>query len=270
MQLSVFYHHLQEAAEQTGSPLADILDQAAGFGISAVELDWADIRQDAAGLRSLLAQHGFTASSVYGFFEFGQKRQEEEAAQFLADAVAVGASKVLVIPGFLSPEQTEEEQEAQVAAMIEAVQRLCDAAEPLGITVTMEDFDDRQAPFARSEDLLKFLSAVPQLGCTFDTGNFIYSGEDELRALDKLAPHVVHVHCKDRSLEPNSGEGKLTLTDKMLYPSPVGGGCIAIRESLRRLREAGYTGTLAIEHFGAPDQLAYMRQSADWLRKAWK
>ncbi|WP_058302948.1 sugar phosphate isomerase/epimerase family protein [Gorillibacterium timonense] len=269
MQISVFYNHVLEAARQTGLALEDVLSQVSRFGISQVELDSDQIKENPEGMAKLLNRHGLSASCVYGFFDFGNHRQEEEAARFIDDAASAGAGKVLVIPGFLQQTLAPPQRESALKNMAEAVRRMCDYAEQKGITVTMEDFDDIAAPFAQSDELLWFLSQAPKLGCTFDTGNFIYSGENEVEALDKLINRVVHVHCKDRSLEPNEGASKLALTGTLLYPSPVGSGCIQIRETLKRVRAHGYDGTLAIEHFDAPDQLSYMRQSAEWLLSAW-
>jgi sugar phosphate isomerase/epimerase len=51
-----------------------------------------------------------------------------------------------------------------------------------------------------------------------------------------------------------------------MYSSPVGYGCIKMKEIIQLLKEMDYKGTLAIEHFGALDQLGYMNKSADWIK----
>ncbi|MNP47575.1 Xylose isomerase-like TIM barrel [compost metagenome] len=131
----------------------------------------------------------------------------------------------------------------------------------------MEDFDDIRAPFSSSDELLWFMEQVPKLRCTFDTGNFIFRGENEMDAFGKLKDKIVHVHCKDRSLdEENGGTPKITANGTQLFPSPVGYGCISIDEILHRLIRDGYNDTVAIEHFDAIDQLSYMQRSAEWLR----
>ena len=51
-----------------------------------------------------------------------------------------------------------------------------------------------------------------------------------------------------------------------MYAIPEGGGCIPMKELVTSLLKSGYDDTFVIEHFGAQDQLAYMKQSAEWLQ----
>ncbi|MCE3200147.1 sugar phosphate isomerase/epimerase family protein [Paenibacillus sonchi] len=86
-------------------------------------------------------------------------------------------------------------------------------------------------------------------------------------AFEKLKSRIVHVHCKDRSLEEHPGEvPKISTNGTRLFPSLVGSGCIPVQAILDRLETIGYKNTVAIEHFDAADQLAYMKQSAQWLQ----
>ncbi|MNN71351.1 hypothetical protein D3C81_1872760 [compost metagenome] len=40
---------------------------------------------------------------------------------------------------------------------------------------------------------------------------------------------------------------------------------LPMKNIVTELLKSGYDDTFAIEHFGAEDQLAYMKQSAEWL-----
>ena len=50
-------------------------------------------------------------------------------------------------------------------------------------------------------------------------------------------------------------------------PAAVGEGCIPIKELIYKMKEYGYRGYLAIEHFDAADQEAYMQKSAANLQE---
>ncbi len=50
-------------------------------------------------------------------------------------------------------------------------------------------------------------------------------------------------------------------------PAAVGEGCIPIKELVYKMKEYGYRGYLAIEHFDAADQEAYMQKSAANLQE---
>jgi sugar phosphate isomerase/epimerase len=268
VKLSVFFHHIETAAKQRGIPLAEMVKETRSYGIEAVEVDYAAASQDLAGLKSMLEDADMGVACVYGFFRFGEKRDSAPGLAFLDAAAVLGADKVLVIPGFIGGDASQEERSHSLQGMAAALKDMCQHGAKQGITVTMEDFDDASAPFSTSDELLWFLEAVPDLRITFDTGNFIYRGEDALEAYGKLREHVVHVHCKDRSLDArNGGTPKLCVDGTKLYPSPVGDGCIPLADLVDRFKESGYPGTYAIEHFDSVDQSRYMKQSAEWLNQ---
>ncbi|WP_342437696.1 sugar phosphate isomerase/epimerase [Paenibacillus sp. FSL L8-0436] len=271
MHLSVFYNHIVRASEQTGLTLEEVLNRVHEFGISAVELDL----EEALGcgkevMKKRLEKAGISVASMYGFFDFGNDPNTKPGFEFIDTAEYLGAGKVLIIPGFVDETASAEERNTALQKMAGTLNIICDYAGRKRILVTMEDFDDIRAPFSGSDELLWFLEQVPKLHITFDTGNFIYRGEDELEAYEKLKRRIVHVHCKDRSLdEQNGGMPKLAMSGARLFPSPAGSGFIPIEAILTRLKAGGYDDTLAIEHFDAVDQLGYMEQSAEWLRSSW-
>ncbi|WP_438497963.1 sugar phosphate isomerase/epimerase family protein [Paenibacillus sp. IHBB 3054] len=271
MRISVFYNHIVRAGEQTGLTLEEVLNRVHEFGISAVELDL----EEALGcgkevMKKRLEKAGISVASMYGFFDFGNDPDAKPGFEFIDTAEYLGAGKVLIIPGFVDESASAEERNKALQKMAGTLNSICDYAERKRILVTMEDFDDIRAPFSGSDELLWFLEQVPKLHITFDTGNFIYRGEDELEAFEKLKHRIVHVHCKDRSLdEQNGGMPKLAMSGARLFPSPAGDGFIPIEEILTRLKASGYDDTLAIEHFDAVDHLGYMEQSAEWLRSSW-
>lgn len=267
MQLSVFYNHILVASEQTGKSVDEVLGLVRSFGIDAVELGRDEIGSDSKKLQEQLKKAGMAVSSIYETFDFGHVPDAEPGLKLIDTAFDFGASKVLVIPGFIEVSASEQEKKLALDRMAKALRQICDYADEKGITVTMEDFDDSRAPYASSDELVWFLTEVPKLGCTFDTGNFIYTGENEFDAFEKLADRTVHLHCKDRSLdEPNGGMAKITLNGTKLYPSPAGSGVIKIKEIIHQMKKRGYDDTLVIEHFDSVDQLAYMEQSAKWLQ----
>ena len=51
-----------------------------------------------------------------------------------------------------------------------------------------------------------------------------------------------------------------------MYPCESGGGYIGIEDIIKKAVNDGYDGYLAVEHFGAADQLLYMKRSAENLR----
>jgi sugar phosphate isomerase/epimerase len=278
MRISVFFDHIREASQQTGQPLEDVLRQVRGMGITALECSLESLTEDVKGRKALFDACGMTVSSIYGMYDFANTRDTSLAYPLIDTAAFFGADKVLVVPGFTAID--EENPAAATRAvgtpameqMAEVLNALCAYAGARHITVTMEDFDDAHAPFASEVQLKWFLEQVTELKICFDTGNFLYADVEELAAFEVLKQRIAHVHCKDRSLVPDERETpKLTVTGKALYASPVGSGCIRMEEVIRRLLAMGYDDTLAVEHFGAQDQLLFMEQSAAFLQEVlWK
>ncbi len=274
MRISVFFDHVREACQQRGRGLADVLNEVRSYGITALECSLESLAEDMEGRRALFAACGVQVSCVYGMYDFANQRDPALAYPLIDTASYFSADKVLIVPGFVELSGMEERQAVRkvgtpaMEQMAEVLNALCEYGRARRVAVTMEDFDDARAPFASQVQLAWFLERVQGLGVSFDTGNFLYADVNELEAFQLLKGRILHVHCKDRSLVPNAGETpKLTVTGQRLYAAPVGAGCIQMEELLRRLKQIGYDDTLAIEHFGALDQLAFMKQSAQWLRE---
>ncbi len=75
------------------------------------------------------------------------------------------------------------------------------------------------------------------IGTTVDTGWYATQGFDAAAAIERLAPHVMHVHLKD-----------------VLHAGPphrtcaFGAGVVPLRECVAALRRIGYRGAISVEH----------------------
>lgn len=264
MKKAIFLDHVEEAAAQTGRTVEDILHEVKALGYDGLECSSTHIQGKREEFLQLLQRTGLSVSSVYKHFDFGHVTCREEIAAFLDDLAFVGAKKTLIIPGFFD-ESSDREKEFD--RMAEALLLVCELASPLGITVTMEDFDDVSSPCSTMGGLRKFMDAVPGLRFTMDTGNFRYSCEDALEAFELLKDRLAHVHLKDRSESPmTEGDGgPLAVDGKRLYPAPVGSGYIPVKKCIELAKEAGYDGWFSAEHFNSADMMGYIRRSAEFL-----
>lgn len=75
-----------------------------------------------------------------------------------------------------------------------------------------------------------------KIGVAVDTGWFGTQGYDAARALEELAPHLLHVHLKDvRAVGTHD-------------TCRFGEGIVDIEECVRTLRRIGYPGGVSVEH----------------------
>ena len=268
MTLSVFYQHLTEAARERNLPIGEVCRLARDMGYTAVELDHAALISDAS-IPAVLEEAGLSVSSIYSFFRFDEAHDEARIASLIGWAQRVGARRVMPIPGFFHAE-TEEGREEEMDRMLSSMEILVGEAKKAGITVTIEDFDSAVSPIRCSSLMLRFLTRIPDLRVTFDTGNFRFSAEPEEDAFRALSARIAHVHLKDRTSAPDYGDRPLIAMDGApLYPCPVGGGMIPMDWILTQLKAMNYDGALVTEHFGCRDTISAMKQSADYIKEQW-
>lgn len=264
MKLSIFYDHMREASRQTGRSIEEIAKEVHALGVTGVEVMEVQLLEDRQGILKVLEDAGLSINCICCYGDFGNHPDLARAYAMIDLAKECGSPKVLVIPGFLKDGDC---RERALKNMKTVLIDMCAYGKQQGVVVGMEDYDDNSAPFATWEELKWFMEAVPGMSCMFDTGNFLYSEEDALKAFEELEPWVCHgIHCKDRTWEKHSGEEpKTTIQGREMYACAVGSGCLPIKEILTRLWEKGFSGSFTIEHFGAMDQLACIRESARWL-----
>lgn len=289
IRLSVFFDHILQAEEQTGKHIPELLAEVKKAGISAVEINCTYLLEHPATLE-MLETAGLQVSCIYEFYALERGRETEKARRHIEIARKTKAGKILIVPGFFSVETEEfvncvpdREKVWDYLSHSEKAQRMADGLREIvemagsrniadsPITVVIEDFDDRNSPIACVSGMQWFAEQVPGLCFTFDTGNFIIHGENIFAAWEELKDKVVHVHCKDRKIssdKPLQTQKNATPGIKECYlPAAVGEGCIPIKELVYKMKEYGYRGYLAIEHFDAADQEAYMQKSAANLQE---
>jgi len=268
MKVSIFLAHLSELASQKGCTFGAAVREAKRSGIDYVEVDYKYAAGRADELKAMLDSAGLQVGGLNTWFDFTHLSQPELIESAVETAKKLNAAHIMAVPGFVNPGEKWEVLREKLAA---GLNELMTAAARQSVSVAMEDFDGVEAPYGRMDELNWVLHQVPGLGCCFDTGNFLFFGEDVLKAYDLLEKRIVHVHMKDIAFAPLRGEkGKEALTGKKLYPAPVGSGELPMAEIVRRLYERGYSGIFAIEHFSAGDQLLFMRRSARWLNNIFR
>ena len=277
MKISVFFDHILQATEQTGKSVKELLSEIKGYGVDALEINHTYLMEHKE-LWQLFDEIGLKISCTYEFYDWGDNTDIRNAKEQVDIAKKLGAEKILVIPGFLDMaesdklqgcnnfEETTEymSQNIKIQKMAEMLRELVNYANAQNILVTLEDFDDKKAPFATAEQLLWFMKTVNGLYYTFDMGNFAYSNKDVEAAYELMWKYIVHVHCKDRGIEYMKTALEF---NKGLKSVPVGHGYLPIKKLIKQLQNSGYTGYFAIEHFDAENQIECIRKSCEFLKQ---
>lgn len=271
----IFYEHILEAARQQGSSAQAACEAAKKMGYWGVNMDLNRLKADFDGAMAPLNAAGLQVHCVYAFTDFGLAENSfDQDVQTARDVVALakkcGSKNLLTVAAFLRPDEMDRQSEAyriRRERVKKAVAEMAIISRGNGIQLSMEDFDGKQALFCFGEELLDFVSTVPCLTCAFDTGNFMYAGEDAWALLPQFLPYITDVHLKDRGLEKNDGSPCIAIDGTPLYPVPVGSGVLPMQQIMETLLRNGYTGNFAAEHFGSGDQMRDMQQSIEFIRK---
>lgn len=259
MKLSVFYNHIEEASQQENISEDEILKRAKDFGIDFCEIDFSQIENNDEILNKI-SKANLKVSSVYCFYDFNLRNENEKIKNHIRRAKDCDSKNIMIIPGFF---QTQNDNEEKI--FIDGTRVVCQEACKKNIQPLIEDFDNYKSPIAKMEQLKNYVDKIPELRIAFDTGNFMYSNQNEMDAYRLLKNKITHVHCKDRSLTKNNGDESTCLDGTKMYPAPVGFGDIKMKEIVSDLLKSGYDRIFTIEHFGSKNQLEYMKKSAEFL-----
>ena len=219
--ISIFCDHIWTVARQEG-----ISFREAATKIREIGYDGADVRvlQNPDELR-ILDSLGFGHACAIADIDYGAGEQPE------MEALATG----------LMPEgSTLEERDAARQRIAAFAKRVSDK----GFCIMVEDFDNPRSLCYNMAGLDSLFTLAPSLGHVFDTGNYLFAGDDALAAYDKFQDRIGHVHLKDR-VAPDD-----------MHCVPAGSGCIPIADIVHKLVDAGYGGWLTVEQYGSRQMLA--------------
>lgn len=156
------------------------------------------------------------------------------------------------------PERNHIEQfEQDLPCLVACCRELADYAAQYGITITVEN----HGTYINGGDRVRrLILAVDRKNyrCTLDVGNALCVDEDPLVSVDELLPLAVSVHFKDFYVRHDpavlGAEHWLTSNHgNYLRGAIVGHGEIPVDRVMKKLKEGGYDGYLAVEFEGMED-----------------
>ncbi len=246
--ISIFFDHVGEIARQENISVREAAQKVLQLGYEGIDVRVNMPAEQLDMLDSLGFQHACAIADI-NFIAGNQPKVVRQALDFMHHR---GYKRLLVIPGLLPENASQETIEEVCNCIASFVKKASDE----GIDVLVEDFDNPRSPCFNTATLDHLFAASPQLNHVFDTGNYLFAGEDVIVALQHYRERVHHVHLKDRK----------AMRD---YASlPIGTGIMPLQDVVCNLVRSGYSGWLCVEHFGAPKMLDYAAQSIANVRKA--
>jgi sugar phosphate isomerase/epimerase len=273
MKIAVFYENILEIISQQKNIHSEkeVLQSLVNEGLEKLYMDFRLLNENEESLMSVFNEVGLKIEGLYGFYEFGERPNDKSYIEHIDLAARVDAGSVLIVPGFIET-QDSDKRKAMLLNMKKALSEAVAYGNSKDVAVTMEDFDHATSPSNSIDGLRWFMENVSGLKCTFDTGNFIISGEDAYDAFKVFKPYTCAVHLKDRShVALNSDDKPFILPNgKKIYPAPIGQGYIKIKEIINLLQKDHNDYTLIIELFGCSDMQNSIKESIKWVKGAIK
>jgi sugar phosphate isomerase/epimerase len=252
--------------------LPTVVRQVREFGVREVELmDSLVPMNEVPAIQAALAETGIKVAcydvvcDVVTPDDAERQRRIAQLKPKLQQAARLGAKLIMVVPGLTREGITDTIARQWFS---EALRQLVPEASRLGLTLMVENLGVMATFYGRSEHLNAICEAVgPELRVTYDVGNFLLAGEDALQAFDRLAPRIVHVHCKDWQVVPATTPQAYPGVDgRWFQGAALGEGVVNLRGAIARLRQHGYQGAVSVEYEGVGEPGEAVRRGVAYLR----
>ena len=271
MRIAAFYDDISVGAKASGITVEAAVRGLMQEGLELIYLSGFVLDKKREMVETMLKETGVEVEGAYMFYDFGHKPEDRSFEKLIDDMASLGGTNVLLVPGFLSAKDSEEEQKRQLDNMVTALKAAVAYGQSKSIAVSMEDMDGIDAPYCSVEGLDFFMQAVPGLACSFDTGNFVIHHEDEFAALERFRDRLCTIHLKDRSYNRHFEDERATVCadGAEVFPEVVGAGFIRMEEILNRLKERGYQGNVIAELccYSPGSMLEGLAASLRWLKE---
>ena len=242
--ISIFCDHIETIARQEKIPFAEAAALIRDYGYTGV-----DVRVTfSPAVVKTLDSLGFEHACAIADINYSRGDQPEMEAQALAFMDTYGYDRLLLIPGLMPADGLSQEDREAVRQRMSAFAAKVAAK---GYSVLIEDFDNPRSLCCGAERMDSILRVSSDIGVVFDTGNFIFAGDDTMTQFGHFRKQIGHVHLKDR-----------TAPDDMTCV-PAGDGCIPMEEIIGKLKESGYEGWYTVEQYGSRKMLEDSRTSYD-------
>ena len=272
MRLSICHYSFHREVSAGNMPLEKYFRTVRELGLDACDLHMrltGDIDANRDTILKGLEENGLTLSSYSFSNNFTvedpdeRKKQIELVKQGLRNARALGADTARVFGGHAKSNDPAHLEE-MFRIVTDALKECVEVAEEVKVVMALENHGGMPG---RGEEVVRIIEEVGSdyLRCCCDLGNFRGAAQEPPEGTRIVAPVTAYVHVKDNREVP---EGRIAPRANRAYVSTVvGEGTVDVPGCLRILKEAGYTGFVALEYEGQEEEATGVPKSIGYLKK---
>ncbi|NLM78337.1 MAG: sugar phosphate isomerase/epimerase [Ruminococcaceae bacterium] len=272
MKLSLMSYTLGTLVRSGEMSLADVLTFTKDNGFAATELSMANFDLvPPQGMSGLLRDLELDVSCINGSADLaiadddGFQKSVQAGCHMVDTAVQVGSPMIMIVAASVASVAGTADKARAAARIAQGLRQIVAYARDKGIIVTIEDFPRTELPLSSIQEMKFLMEAVPGLKLTFDNGNFLPGGDDNLEAYQALWPYVANVHIKDWAYAPE-GEGHLCANGRRIRGGLHGQGILDHVKLFKAMKEKKYDGYLAFEYEGSMNHAEATRIGVSYLR----
>jgi len=271
--IGTFLYSLERAVdEQKARDIDEAMYKAAESGVSAIDIPCTIVDSYSENnLNALINKNGMSIASVHCAYPVNYKSIDAYRKSVEEYKLAADFAKEMKSPYLMLVPQTPDDYKTldfikfrQGARNL--IGEIASYCADIGIVPTIEDYSDRTNVCGRTDAIKYLLDKNPKLMFTYDSGNFVLAGYNEVETAQIFADRTVYVHLKDLVYDEEHFE---FVRDGIAYDSvAIGDGFLRIKEALDILRDGKFKeGTITIESGYEYDSFEKMLKSAQYLKE---
>lgn len=240
---------------KAGMHQAELIPLACEAGCAGVEFRpyWQNIEQEIPQIKEALQQYNLVCAYASNEALLAGTRQETlQAIESLTAAVLLAGRLGAKVLRFNVASGGFDSSLVHMPWWAEAMRQVLETAKNSGIVLAVENGPDAQK--GNPQVFKEIFAVLPELGLTYDTGNWLYANTRPEAALDWFLPQVGYVHLKDIVCENGS-----------LKHGHPGTGLVDVKGLKERIQASGYTGLFALEFPGGDKPLERVCKSLAYL-----
>ena len=224
--LGINFENVLAISKELNLSVLETLNKLKELGFTSLDVKYERIIDKEQYLKDIVLS-GFLIESIFSLCPLNEQNNYQKAIEIVDTATEYKVKEIMLIPSFIEGGYSE----TDYANLKQNLRRVVKYAEPLGISVGIENVGNKNASCITPAQTLDVLRSVKGLHLIYDGGNFVLAEENPKELIYEIAPFVQRYHLKDRVIS-DALEGFLdtTISGKKSQVAELGKGDSFVKE----------------------------------------